>query len=133
MSLENVQTIQRGYDAWNRGDLDAVREIYAPDVTANAGVLWPAGGELSGPEAIIAAFASILATFPNSELVPDEYIERGESVVVPTRWRGTVPDSQKVIEQPVVAAYTLRAGQIVHIGYFHELEEAFAGTAEWEA
>ncbi len=130
MSLENVETIRRGYDAWNRGDLEAVRDSYAQDVTANAGGLWPAAGELAGAEAIIAAFASIRSTFQNSELVPDAYIEHGESVVVPTRWRGTLPDSQNVIEQWVVAAYTLRAGQIVHIGYFPGLDEAFAGTAE---
>ena len=79
VSQENVETVRRGYDAWNRGDLDAVREIYAPDVTANAGALWTAAGELAGSEAIIEAFASIRATFQNSELVPDEYIERGES------------------------------------------------------
>jgi ketosteroid isomerase-like protein len=132
MSLQNVETVRRGYEAWNRGDLDAVRAIYAPDVTANAGGLWTAAGELSGPEAIIEAFASIRATFQNSELVPDEYIERGASVVVPTRWRGTLAESQNVIEQRVVAAYTLRAGQIVHIGYFDRLDDAFAGTAEWE-
>jgi ketosteroid isomerase-like protein len=130
MSLANVETVRRGYEAWNRGDLDAMREIYAPDITANAGALWTTAGDLAGSEAIIAAFASILTTFQNSELVPDEYIERGDCVVVPTRWRGMVPGSENVIEQLVVATYTFRAGQIVHIGYFHDLDEAFAETAE---
>ena len=133
VSQENVETIRRGYDAWNRGDLDAVREMYAPDVTADAGGLWPAAGEVSGSDAIIDAFASIIAIFEQSEVLADEYIERGESVVVPTRWRGLLPGSEDVVEQRVVAAYTLRGGQVVHIGYFAELEEAFEGTADGPA
>ena len=130
MSQANVDTIRRGYEAWNQGDLEAVRAMYASDVTADAGGLWLAAGRLSGAEAIIDAFASIIAIFEKSEVVADEYIERGDSVFVPTRWRGLLPGSEDVVEQRVVAAYTLRGGQVVHIGYFGELEEAFEGTAE---
>lgn len=124
MSAENVDAIRHGYDAWNRSDLDALREIYAPDVTANAGGLWPTAGEVSGVEAIIEAFSSILATFKSCELVPEEFIERGESVVVPTRWRGSIPDSDSVIEQRVVAVYTFRDGRVVRIEYFPSREDA---------
>ena len=130
MSQANVETIRRGYEAWNRGDLEVLRAMYASDVTADAGFLWPAAGEVSGSEAIIEAFASILAIFEKSEVLADEYIERGESVFVPTRWRGLLPGSEDVVEQKVVAAYTLRGGQVVHIGYFPGLEEAFEGTAD---
>ena len=59
----NIDVVRAGHDAWNRGDLDAVREIYAPDVTASAGALWPAAGEVSGADAIIKEFASIFSAF----------------------------------------------------------------------
>ena len=124
MGGPNVDVVRAGYEAWNRGDLDAVREIYAPDVTASAGALWPAAGEVSGPEAIIQAFASIFATFERSELVPEEYVEHGDSVLVPTLWRGTMAGSEGVIEQRLVAVYTLRDGQVAHIGYFPGMAEA---------
>ena len=130
MSRDTVETVRLGYEAWNRGDLETLRAMYAADVTADAGGLWPAAGEVSGSEAIIEAFASILATFDKSEVLADEYIERGESVFVPTRWRGLLPGSEDVVEQRVVAAYTLRGGQVVHIGYFGCLEDAFEGTAD---
>jgi ketosteroid isomerase-like protein len=132
MSRDNVETVRRGYEAWNRGDLDGVRAIYAPDVTASAGALWPAAGEVSGAEAIIEAFASIFATFQRSELVAEEFIERGESVIVPTRWRGTLPDSDSVIEQRVVAAYRLQGGRVVRIGYFPGMDEALEWTGDPE-
>jgi uncharacterized protein len=125
---DNVETIRRGYEAWNRGDLDSLAAIYAPDVTADAGALWPAAGEVAGPQAIIDAFASIIAVFEESEVLADEFIERGDCVVVPTRWRGLLPGSQEMIEQKVVAAYTMRDGQVVHIGYFTGIEDALAAA-----
>jgi ketosteroid isomerase-like protein len=124
MGGPNVDVVSAGYDAWNRGDLDAVREIYAADVVANAGELWPAAGEVSGADAIIEGFASIFSAFERSELVPEEYVEHGDSVVVPTLWRGTVAGSERVIEQRLVAVYTLRDGQIVRIGYYQAMPEA---------
>jgi uncharacterized protein len=124
VSSENVDTVRRGYDAWNRGDLDAVREIYAPDVIANAGELWPVAGEVEGTDAIIDAFASILSTFENSELVPEDFIERGNTVVVPTSWRGTLAGSGSVIQQHLACVYTLRDAQITRIDYVETLEQA---------
>src|SRR5690242_18586321 len=124
MSQLNTDVVRRGYDAWNRGDLDAVREIYADDVVANAGALWPAGGDIRGPDAIIEQFASIFATFEKLELVPEEYADHGNVIVVPTLWRGTLPGSDALIEQHLVATYTLRDGLVVHIGYFSDLDSA---------
>jgi uncharacterized protein len=129
MADRNVDVVRAGYEAWNRGDLDAVREIYAPEVTASAGALWPAAGEVSGPEAIIQAFASILNTFEHSELVPEEFVEEGDAVLVPTLWRGTMAGSEGVIEQRLVVVYTLRGAQIVHIGYYPSMAEARAASA----
>ena len=124
MDSANVETVRRGYDAWNRADLDAVREIYAPDVVANAGGLWPAAGEVKGPDAIIDAFASILSTFESNEIVPEEFIERGDAVVVPTCWRGTLAGSGSVIEQHLACVYTLRDALVVRIDYVEGVEEA---------
>ena len=126
---DNVETIRHGYEVWNRGDLEALAAIYAPDVTADAGVLWPSAGEIVGAQAIIDAYASIIAIFEKSEVLADEFIERGDCVVVPTRWRGLLPGSEDVVEQKVVANYTLRDGQVVHIAYFASLEDAYAATA----
>jgi ketosteroid isomerase-like protein len=130
MPHDNVETISRAYEAWNRGDLDAVRDIYAHDVVADAGGLWPAAGVVYGPDAIIENFASIFATFEYSEIIADDYIERGDFVVVPTRWRGRLHESASLIEQRLVAVYRLRDGQVVRIGYFPELEPAMEMTLQ---
>jgi ketosteroid isomerase-like protein len=116
--------VRRGYEAWNRGDLDAVRDIYAVDVTASAGQLWPVAGDVHGPEAIIDAFASIRSTFESSELEPEGFIDCGDTVVVPTCWRGTLAGSGSVIEQRLACVYTLRDARISRIDYVETLDEA---------
>jgi ketosteroid isomerase-like protein len=123
MASDREDAIRRAHDAWNRGDFDGVRELYAPDITADPGVMWPSSGTLSGSEPIIETFASIRDTFEESEVIADEYIERGDTVIVPTRWRGVVAGS--LIEQHVVASYTFNGSKVQHIAYYDGLDEAF--------
>jgi len=124
MASERTDVLDRAHDAWNEGDLDAVRSIYATDITADPGMLWPSGSQLSGAEPIIETFASIRETFETSEIVPLEYMEHGDTIIVPTRWSGSVGGN--VIEQTVIASYTFRGEQICHIAYFEQVEEAVA-------
>ena len=41
MSEENVEIVRRGFEVWNAGDMDALRELYDP------GIIWPARGGLA--------------------------------------------------------------------------------------
>jgi ketosteroid isomerase-like protein len=132
VSRSTVEIVREGYDAWNRGNFDVLRRIYASEVTADAGELWPSSGEVTGADAIIAAFESIQATFEHCELVPEQYIEHGESVVVPTVWKGTLVGSSSVIRERVIAVYTLRASRIARIAYFEHLDDAMRRVAELE-
>jgi len=122
--------MRRAYDDWSCGDLAAVRTLYADDITADAGLLWPSGGEIAGVDAIIAAFSSILEAFETCEVVPQEFIEDGETLVVPTHWRGTLPGSGGVIDQLVVATYTFGDDDRVHrIAYYESVAEAMGAVA----
>ena len=129
MAASAVETVRLGYEAWNRGELDSLRSIYSPDVRAEAGELWPASGEVQGADAIIGAFASILATFEHCELVPEEYIDCGTTVVVPTIWQGTLVGSKSMIKEHVNAVYVLRDGRICRIAYFERIEDAMECAA----
>jgi ketosteroid isomerase-like protein len=126
-SSQDVETVRGAHEAWNGGDLEALRAFYTEDVTASAGTLWPAAGEVSGREAVLAQFASIFETFEDSVVVAEEFVERaGGVVVVPSRWRGKLRGSDGMIEQRLVAVYHLRDGRIAHIGYFADLDQALA-------
>jgi hypothetical protein len=100
--------------------------MYASDVTAFGGGLWPEGeGSVKGAEAIIHNLESIMAAFERSELIPELFLEVDETLVVPLLWRGILPDSESAIEQHLVCAYRFSGDLISYIAWFADLDEAF--------
>jgi ketosteroid isomerase-like protein len=124
---DDIDLLCRLTEAFNRRDLDTLRQFYAPDLTAHAGVLSLRTGA-AGRAEVLAEFASLFATFQRMEVIAEEYIERGGAVVVPSRWCGTVSDSEKLIEQRVVAVYRVREGRVTAIDYYGTLDTAFAAV-----
>jgi ketosteroid isomerase-like protein len=51
MSEENVDVVRRAFDAVNRRDMDALRELHDPDVIMRAVEGWPEPGPFVGREA----------------------------------------------------------------------------------
>ena len=53
MSRENVEVMRTAFDAWNVGDMDALRELLASDVVLRAPEGWPEPGPYVGREAVM--------------------------------------------------------------------------------
>ena len=124
---DDIDLLRRLTDAFNRRDLDTLREFYAPDLTAHAGELSLQAGRAGRP-VVLAEFASLFATFERMEVIAEDYIKRGGAIVVPSRWCGTVSGSDSVIEQRVVAVYRVRDGLVSAIDYYGTLDTAFAAV-----
>jgi ketosteroid isomerase-like protein len=121
----HVEAVRRTYQAWGEGDISTIRELFAPDVVADGGVLWPEGkGSVRGVDAVMRAFASIMAAFERSELIPEGFLEAGDTLVAPLLWRGVSAASRSVVEQRLIAAYGFRDDQIASIAWFGGLDEA---------
>jgi ketosteroid isomerase-like protein len=125
---EDVELLRRLTVIYNRGEFDTLREYYTADIVVDAGDLWPASGPVHGIDRVLAEFASILATFERVEVIAERYIERPDGIVVPSRWCGTMPGSNSVIEQSIVVVYRLREGRVESIRYFGDLEGALAAA-----
>jgi ketosteroid isomerase-like protein len=52
MLQENVEIVRAVYEAWNAGDMDALREMYDPDVIMRMPEGWPEPGPYVGREAV---------------------------------------------------------------------------------
>ena len=53
MSQENVEIVRRGNEAWNAGDMSALRALYDPDVILRMAEGWPEPGPYVGRDAVI--------------------------------------------------------------------------------
>lgn len=119
--------MRRACEAWGDGDLSVIGDLYSPDVTADGGELWPEGsGVVHGVDAVLSAFASIMAPFERSELIPEGVIESGETLVVPLLWRGRLAGSDSFIEQRLVGSYGFRGRRIAEVRWFASLEAALS-------
>ncbi len=107
--------------------------MYAPDATGYAGRLAPeTSGELKGRDEIISALESLRETFEHSELVPGDFTEHGEVVVVPMLMRAQHRGSSGTIEWPLWVVYRFRENLIVHQAWYSNRAEALeaAGLPE---
>jgi ketosteroid isomerase-like protein len=53
MSQENVEIVRAFFEAWNAGDMDALREMYDPDIIVRMLEDWPEPGPFVGPDAVM--------------------------------------------------------------------------------
>lgn len=125
MTGDRAEAVRRACTAWGEGDLAAIRAAYSEDVTADGGELWPEGsGAVSGVEDVLATFASIMRAFDESELIPEGFLEAGDTLVVPLTWRGRSAGSEGFVEQRLVGAYRFRGPLICEIRWFASLAAA---------
>jgi ketosteroid isomerase-like protein len=122
MSQENVEVVRASYEAWNTGNMDALREFYDPDVTVRAPEGWPEPGPFVGREAVMRQFEQLRATWDADTAEPiSDFIDAADRVVVRAIWRtaGRGPDSN--IEFTLV--FLLRKRRIVLLEYFWDHAE----------
>jgi ketosteroid isomerase-like protein len=134
MSQENVEIVRAGFEAWNAGDMDAVRELLEPDAMIVRGLEgWPEGSQTVGREAIMRFFEQLRETWDVDTFEPVEFIDAGDRVVGRLIWRGTGHGPELRMEFSQV--WTLRKGKVFLLEYFWDHAEALEtlGLSEQDA
>jgi ketosteroid isomerase-like protein len=129
MSQENVELIRDGFAAHSRGDLDALVEIYDPDVVFETLLL----GTHRGNEAIRLIYEENQKTLSGYAVDPVELIDSGDQVVAVAQATGVGPVSQIAMDGDRFAfLFTIKNGRIVREQAFRNKEEALeaAGLEE---
>jgi uncharacterized protein len=80
--MSNVDTARAAYEAFSRGDLEALKEDFAEDAVWVTSDELPLGGETRGRDAIMANFAQIPNYWSSFSVEPSEFVDAGEYVVV---------------------------------------------------
>ena len=133
MSQENVEVVRRAYEAWNAGDMDALREMYSPDVIVRLPEGWPEPGPFVGREAVIRMFEQLRETWDAETLEPIRLIDTADRVAVRQIWRGTGHGPDLNLE--LTNVFTVRKGRIFYQELFWDHAEALeaVGLSEQDA
>jgi ketosteroid isomerase-like protein len=123
MSQENVKVIRALFDAWNARDMDAVRELYDPDVVMRGVEDWPEPGPYMGRDALMGEWEQIREAWNADLLEPiSDFIDAADRVVVRLAWRGVGQGPGMNMEMTTV--YMVRNGRIVYQEFFWDHPEA---------
>jgi ketosteroid isomerase-like protein len=131
MSQENVEIDQATFKAWNAGDMDALHDLFGPDIIMRTPEGWPEPGPFVGREALMRQFGQLRETWDADALEPiSDFIEAADHVVVRQIWRGAGYGPESNMEMTNVI--TVRKGRIVYQEFFWDHAEALEtlGLAE---
>ncbi|MEZ5156433.1 MAG: nuclear transport factor 2 family protein [Solirubrobacterales bacterium] len=123
MSEENVEIVRAGNEAWNRADMDALRELQDPDVVVRPVPNWPERGPYIGRDAAIRFYQGMRDAFDADRLEEiGDVAFAGDQVVVRYAWdvMGHGPD----VKFEVSAFYSVRNGKVRSTEFFWDHAEA---------
>ena len=133
MSTEqNIQTIQRAYAAFSRGDISVTLEILSDDI------LWitpgnsPAAGERRGKQEVAGFFQTIDEMWEFLAFEPREFIASGDRVVALGRYDARSRQTGRPAASHWAMVFTFRDGKVIHFQEYTDtstLEAALVAAA----
>jgi ketosteroid isomerase-like protein len=128
MSRENVEIVRSFTEAYLRGDHVGAISHLAADVVYEVGQELPA----RRPDELLAMWKRWEAEWERIELIPEEYIDAGDQVVVAVRYSGRGRASGIELEDRSFEVHTVRDGKVARKRDFKTRSEALeaAGLSE---
>jgi ketosteroid isomerase-like protein len=126
MSEQNLELVRASWDAWNRGDMDALFEFYDPEVEWDMSHSYvPDMGVFHGHEGIREFFREWRAFFAEYWAEPEDFVGGDDAVVVRVRQGGRGRASTVGVEMPAYwQVYRLRDGRAVRVEIYRDESEA---------
>ncbi len=130
MSRENVALVQQAAETWNRGDLDALFEIYDPDIELDNSRYegWPDEASLRGRDAVRGFLEQWRNTFSDYRYDVEQYVDAGDRVVALCSQGGAGRDSSGIAMMRWAQVATVRHGRILRLENYSDREEALAAA-----
>jgi uncharacterized protein len=123
MAQDNVDVVQGAWDAFSRGDIDAVLDVFAPSAETRVPESLPWGGTYAGPEGFGDFVAALNENFDQFTATPDKVLGADDNhVIVVAKVKGRTKGGATV-ENRAVWVYQLREGRIADA-------ETFGDTAQ---
>ena len=126
---ENRALVQRGYEAFGRGDIEALLALLDENVewiTPGPSDL-PTAGHRRGQQQVAEFFQGVDNLFEVQRFEPEVFVSEGDRVVVLGSETARVKATGKALDMRWVHAFTVRNGKVA---VFEEYEDMSAVVAE---
>jgi ketosteroid isomerase-like protein len=127
---QNMELVQHGYDLWNAGEMEAAKVMFAPDLVMTTPPDWPDAITSNGRDEAFAQLVENRSLFESDRLIPEEWIEAGNCVIVPTQWCGVPKGASAEVKVFVVPVFTVGGESIVRLDWCGSVEQALKAGEE---
>jgi uncharacterized protein len=121
MAKRDIKTIQSGYAAFAKGDVDAVLAIMDARIQWYEPETLPWGGRTQGPKNVASNVFAAAMTIPNFKVKPDDFLTDGDSVVVTGTFSGKGKNG-KAFKAPFAHVWKVRDGKAVRFQNYTDSE-----------
>ena len=128
---DNLDVVRRGYDAFGRGDINALLELFDDQiqwVTPGPSEL-ATSGRRTGRQEVGQFFALVNELFDVLRFEPKEYIAQGDRIVVLGTEAARVRSNGKMLELDWVHVFTMRTGKVVAFQEFFDTAAVVAAMS----
>jgi uncharacterized protein (TIGR02246 family) len=127
VSDEGLSVTRRWFETWNRGDLDAFIELYAPDAELTPPASWVEAGTIKGRPAIRRFFEGLREAWAGEDVAVVREVSRsGEEVVAQMDWQVRGRSSGIDTHLEITNINTIEGGRIVRQRHYLDHAEALA-------
>ena len=116
MSRANVEVVKAVIEAWNTRNMEALRELYDPDVVMRMPEGWPEPGPHMGREAVMRHWEQQREALDADVMEPISIIDAADRVVLRHSWRGMGHGPEVNFE--VTNVFTVRKRRIFYQEFF---------------
>jgi ketosteroid isomerase-like protein len=133
MSPQNVEIARGIYEAWNRGDVDALVAAFDRNAQVRPALsAFMRSTVYRGQDGVRDWFADTYEPWSDLRVEPLRFIEAGERLVVVVCLHARVPGGRVPVDSEIAHVVTIRNGRIVRLDGYDEPQAALraAGVAE---
>jgi ketosteroid isomerase-like protein len=124
MSEANVELVRAIYDRFRAGDMDGALALHAPEIEVHDRPEIPDPQVYRGHEGVLTSLGVSQAAFEGLDLVPEEFLDAGDRVVVVFRFQGTGRESGVPIDEQLAHVWTIRDGKAIRMEVHAGRDEA---------
>jgi ketosteroid isomerase-like protein len=130
MATDNVEIVRRGFDAFQRGDLEAMDAVTTPELISHRAPPQPDPGTWHGRDGLLEMFATWIEGFDNFQMEAVEWRELDDTRVLGQLHQTAVGRESRVpIEADFWLVYTLADERIIRVAVYPSEQAALEATS----